>query len=144
MTTREETLAVVETSAGGLISTIFTDIVGASDWYIGSLVPYSSRARQRLLELKAASAVSESAATEMARACRRVLGADWVLSETGITGPQSGRRSTKPVGLVAIAVAGPKESSMEVRLDGGSRQANKLAFAAASLSFLLAALEEAS
>ena len=135
---------MVETSAGGLISSILTDIAGASDWYIGSVVPYSSRARQRVLGLKPTSAVNESAATEMARACGRVLDADWVLSETGIAGPQSDRRSTKPVGLVAIAVAGRKEQSIEFRLNGGSRQENKLAFATASLNFLLAALEEAS
>lgn len=143
LTARRETLGVVETSAGGLISSFLTDIAGASDWYIGSLVPYSSRAKQRVLGLKPASAVSESAAIEMARACRRVFGADWVLSETGIAGPQTGRRSSKTVGLVAIAVAGREERSIELRMNGGSRRETKLAFAAASLEFLLAALEEA-
>lgn len=134
---------MVETSAGGLISSILTDIAGASDWHVGSVVPYSSRARQRILDLKAAQAVSESTATEMARACQRVLGADWVLSETGIAGPQAGRRSKKPVGLVAIAVAGREERSIERRVGGGSRHENKLAFAATGLNFLLATLEQA-
>jgi nicotinamide-nucleotide amidase len=143
LTARRETLGVVETSAGGLISSFLTDIAGASDWYIGSVVPYSSRAKQRLLGLEPASAVSESAAMEMALACRQVFGADWVLSETGIAGPQSGRRSSKPVGLLAIAVAGREERSIELSLNGGSRRDNKLAFATASLNFLLATLEGA-
>ena len=104
---------------------------------------YSSSAKQRVLGLRSAPGVSESAAMEMAQAGRRVLGADWVLSETGIAGPQSGRRSTKPVGLVAVAVAGPKEHSRELRLDGGNRKDNKLAFATAGLTFLLATLQEA-
>jgi PncC family amidohydrolase len=143
LTSRRETLAVVETSAGGLISSILTDIAGASDWYVGSAVTYSSSAKQRILGLRSAPAVSESAAMEMAQAGRRVLGADWVLSETGIAGPQSDRRSTKPVGLVAVAVAGPKEHSRELRLDGRNRKENKLAFATAGLTVLLATLQEA-
>ena len=142
LTARRETLAVVETSAGGLISSILTDIAGASQWYVGSVVPYSSRARQRILDLEPGSAVSESAATKLARAGQRILGADWVLSETGIAGPQFGRRSTKPVGLVAVAVAGREERSMKVRVSGRSRQENKLAFAATGLNLLLATLQQ--
>ena len=143
LTARRETLGVVETSAGGLISSFLTEIPGASDWYIGSVVPYSIRAKQRVLGLQPASAVSESAAMEMARACKLVFGADWVLSETGIAGPQISRRSSKPVGLVAIAVAGEEERSIELRVNGASRREIRLAFAAAGLEFLLAALEEA-
>lgn len=140
---RKETLAVVETSAGGLISSILTDIAGASDWYFGAVVPYSRRAMQQMLELDPATAVSESAASAMARAGQRILGADWVLSETGIAGPKSGRRSTKPVGRVAVAVAGPIERAHEFSLDRSNRHDNKVAFATASLTLLLAALQEA-
>ncbi len=142
LTTRGETLAVVETSAGGLLSSFLTDIAGASQWYVGAVVPYSNRLKQDLLDLSASEGVSQASALALARAGREKLGADWVVSETGIAGPQTARRSAKPVGLVAVAVVGATEAARETAFNDGGRRRNKLAFAWAGLNLLLETLQD--
>jgi PncC family amidohydrolase len=146
LSARGETLAVVETAAGGLISSALLGQPGASSWFLGSVVPYSAAARQAWLALPAdafgaAGAVSEPAAARLAAAVRDALGATWALAETGIAGPQTGRRSSKPAGLVYLAVAGPTGASRQLLTGLNDRRANQAAFAGAAIALLLETLE---
>jgi nicotinamide mononucleotide (NMN) deamidase PncC len=93
--------------------------------------------------------VSAEAALVLARAAREVLRTTWAVAETGIAGPQVGRRSSKPVGLTYVAVAGlfagqNVERVVEVFTGLGEREGNRRAFADAALSLLLACLEQLS
>jgi len=143
---RGETLAVVEASAGGLACSRLTAIPGSSRWFLGGVVAYSARAKERWLglgpeALPGTGVVSPEAAVALARAVRQALGATWGAAETGIAGPQVGRRSSKPTGLGYVAVVGeaggaPVERVAEVATGLDDRGANQAAFAEALLALL--------
>ena len=146
---RGETLAVAETAAGGLISARLLAIPGASRWFLGGAVAYSAGAKAAWLglspeDLAGSGVVSAESAAAMARAARERLGATWGLAEAGIAGPQTGRRSTKPAGLVYVAVSGLIDGVEEVRTGLEDRAGNQQAFAAAALRLLARVLSEAS
>lgn len=106
------TLATAESCTGGALAAALTSVAGSSDYFPGGVVAYSLGAKERLLGVPGAilhgdaapGAVSEACAIAMARGARRVLGADFALSTTGIAGPGGGEPG-KPVGLVFIAFA---------------------------------------
>jgi PncC family amidohydrolase len=143
---RTETLAVAESACGGLLSHLLTNTPGSSAWFRGAVIAYSNKAKLDLLGLSqelldSAGAVSATCALAMARGARLRLQADWGLAETGIAGPQTSRRSTKPAGLAYLAACGPGvERVIEVRSGLDERLANKEAFATAALELLLALL----
>lgn len=141
---RGETLGVVETAAGGRLSDLITDRPGCSAWFGGGVIAYSQASKRRLAGPEGeartpVSAVSAESAEWLAAQARRWLGTDWGIGETGITGPQTGRRSTKPAGLAYVAVAGPQGQSQvaEVMTGRDQRSVNKHAFARAALQLLL-------
>ena len=145
---RGETVAVAETAAGGLISASLTAVPGASAWFLGGVVPYAALAKVRWLDLNAdrlsdAGTVSQEAAQQMAAAARAALGATWGLAETGIAGPQTGRRSAKPAGLVCLAVDGPRAESREWLTGLPGRAENQAAFTRLALELLLESLRRA-
>lgn len=137
---RKETVAVAETSAGGLLLATLLGVAGASAWVVGGVVPYSNEARVALLgpsALVEGSVVDEVAALALARAVRVRLGADWGIGESGIAGPQQGRRSAKPAGMICLAVVGPTiERTRTVVLEDLGRRANMQAFAREGLQLL--------
>ena len=110
---RGRTMSCAESCTGGMIGAAVTDIPGASQVFLGSAVTYSNEAKMGLLgvsedSLKAFGAVSDRAASEMARGAVEAFGSDVSVAVTGIAGP-GGATDTKPVGLVYIAVAdGPR------------------------------------
>ena len=147
LTARGETLAVAESAAGGLVCLRITAQPGSSAWFLGGVVAYSNLAKERWLgigaeALRATGAVSPAAALALARAVREALGATWGAAETGIAGPQVGRRSAKPAGLAYLAVVGdvggrPVERVVERSTGLDDRRANQEAFAEALLQLLL-------
>jgi len=139
-------VAAGEGACGGELGLLLSRRLGRR--FKGGIVAYSNAAKAELLgvspELIAtAGAVSPEVARAMARGARRLFGADWGVAETGIAGPQTGRRSPKPAGLAYLAVSGPVERVVEVRTGRGRRAANRRAFARAALGLLLAVWEEA-
>lgn len=103
------TIALAESSLGGLMSSWLTSIPGSSAFFRGSVVAYDNAAKVKLLGVSAESlaafgAVSEAVAAEMATGVRLAFEADLALAETGITGP-SGATGSKPLGLFYLAFA---------------------------------------
>ena len=147
LTERRQTVAAVEASAGGRLSTALTGIPGSSAWFLGAVIVYSAAAKEVLLGITAADlaisgAVDASAALVLARAARQRFGATWAVAETGVAGPLGGHRSRKPPGLAYVAVVGPTgEEVREVQTGRDDRQANQQTFAASALSLLAKQLD---
>jgi len=144
---RKETIAIAESSTGGLVSAALLSVAGASSYFLGGGVIYTRDARRELLGLPEDFVTMPGANEEYARiaakAMRDKFGCTWGLCETGATGPD-GNRYGNPPGHVAIAVIGPIERAMTLETGSADRQANMWAFAGAALSFLEETLKEAS
>ena len=144
LTERHETIAVTESSTGGLIAAALLAVPGASAFFLGGAVAYTRAARLALLGIGDADMQGLRPATEaysllIARSVRERLGASWCLGETGATGP-TGNRYGDPAGHTCIAVAGPLERSVTLETGSADRQANMEAFAKRALELLDEAL----
>lgn len=140
----EETLAVAESSTGGLVGSMVTDVPGSSEYFDRSLVTYANRAKVDLLDVSRETiaehgAVSEATAREMAIGVRDNAGTDWGVSTTGVAGPGGGSERT-PVGTLFVGVASAARHSSrgsDVRVErfefDGDRWENKDSFARQAL-----------
>lgn len=142
LTERGETIAVAESSTGGLISSSLLAVPGASKFYIGGAVVYTARARLTLLDIPQKAmdglrSASEPYAVLLARVASKNLKATWGLSETGATGPD-GNRYGDAAGHSCAAVVGPDtEVSLTVETGLDDREANMRRFAEHALALLL-------
>ena len=147
MLSRGETLALAESSAGGLLSAALLSRAGASAYYFGGAVLYTRRSRRLLTTLTSDDTVgmrssSPPYAALLARHQRSRFRASWGLAETGAAGPD-GNTYGDPAGHTCLAVDGPVPMDRMLRTGHGGRAANMLAFAAAALQLLDAALDAA-
>lgn len=137
---RGDTIAVAESSAGGLIAASLLAQPGASAFFLGGAVVYTAQARSALLGITAADmdgmrSSSEPYALLLARRLCERFGATWGLAETGAAGP-SGNRYGDSAGHSCFAIAGPVEMVRTIETGAGDRQANMRAFAASALALL--------
>jgi PncC family amidohydrolase len=137
---RKETIAVAEGSAGGLIAAVLLAVPGASAYFVGGAVVYTSAARAALAGIEAADMTgirpaSEPYATLLAQRMRERLNATWGLAEAGAAGP-SGNRYGDPAGHTCVAIAGPLQKVVTLRTGNADREANMRAFAARALELL--------
>jgi nicotinamide-nucleotide amidase len=142
---RRETIAIAESSAGGLIAASLLAVPGASAYFLGGAVVYTKQARAALLELTDADLVGMRPATEpyaqlLARTVRKRHAAVWGLAETGATGPK-GNRYGDAAGHACLGIAGPVEKAITFETGSPDRIANMRAFARAALELLVAALK---
>ena len=144
---RKQTIAVAESSTGGLISASLLAVPGASAYYLGGTVIYTIAARRELLGLTKADIQAQTPLTEgyvalCAKTIRTRLNATWGIAELGATGP-AGTSYGHPPGICVLAVDGPM--CMTVRLETGrpDREANMWEFTAAGLGLLARALAAA-
>jgi nicotinamide-nucleotide amidase len=137
---RKQTIAVAESSAGGLIAASLLAVPGASAYFLGGAVVYTYKARQVLLAIPDAALTGMRPSTEpyallLARTARDRFGATWGLSETGATGP-TGNRYGDAAGHACVAFAGASEQALTVETGSADRAANMRAFAQAALTLL--------
>lgn len=141
---RGETIAVAESSAGGLISAALLSVGGASAYYRGGAIVYTPKARAALMgvtkdQMEGMRSASEPYARFMARRVREHMAATWGLVETGATGP-SGNAYGDAAGHCCVALSGPIELSLTIETGHGDRTANMETFRDAALQLLLDAL----
>jgi nicotinamide-nucleotide amidase len=141
---RGETIAVAESSTGGLISAALLALPGASAYFLGGAVVYTQVARRALLDLPDIAPLGMRAATEpyarlLAQTARQRFSASWALAESGATGP-TGNRYGDAAGHSCIAVAGASERAITLETGSADRVGNMHAFTAAALDLLLESL----
>jgi len=137
---KKQTIAVVESSAGGLINAALVAVPGASAFYLGGAVVYTVNAREGILgltkdDVKGMRSASEPYAKLIAKRVREKLGATWGLSETGASGPTGNRYGDAP-GHACIAVSGPVEAVITLETGSAEREANMRHFARRALALL--------
>ena len=138
---RKETIAVAESSTGGLISAALLSVPGASAYFLGGAVVYTRDARRLLMEIsdaemKGLRSASEPYAQLLARQMCTRFATTWALSETGATGP-TGNRYGDAAGHCCMALAGPVEKAITLETGSGDRQGNMRMFAKTALNLLL-------
>jgi nicotinamide-nucleotide amidase len=142
---RGETVAVAESSAGGLVSAALLAVPGASAYFLGGGVIYTREARRVLLglpdEQTRMRGATEDYAQLVARTIRENLETTWGLSESGATGP-TGNRYGNPAGHACFAIAGPVERATTLETGIADREENMRRFAIAALEYLEAALKD--
>ena len=142
---RNETVAVAESSTGGLISAALLSLPGASAYFVGGGVIYTRYARAGLLMVPEIDMTvrgsTESYALKMASLIKGRLNTTWGLSESGATGPSGNRYGDAP-GHSCIAIAGSVQAATTVETGDSDREANMWAFTKAALALLEGSLRQ--
>ncbi|MET0507463.1 MAG: CinA family protein [Burkholderiaceae bacterium] len=145
---RGETVAVAESSAGGLVCAALLAVPGASAYFTGGAVVYTKAARAALLgmtteDMAGMRAETEPYARAIAVRIRERHGASWGLGESGAAGP-TGSRYGDASGHVTLAVVGPAATvSRTVENGGTDRPLNMRRFARQMLELFDEALAAA-
>lgn len=138
---RKQTIAVAESSTGGLIAAALLAVPGASAYFKGGAVVYTREARRILMDIsdetmKGFRSSSEPYAKLLAEQMRRRFETDWGLSETGATGP-TGNRYGDAAGHSCMAVAGRATKVITLETGSSDRADNMQVFAKTALELLL-------
>jgi nicotinamide-nucleotide amidase len=109
---QEKTVAVAESCTGGLLANLFTDVCGASKFFRGAIVCYSTDAKTQILDVPECliaqhGAVSAECAVALATSVAETLEADYGLAITGYAGPTGGTKDN-PVGTVYLGLHSPQ------------------------------------
>ena len=136
----KETIAVAESSTGGLVSAALLALPGASAYFVGGAVVYTKAARAALMgvgdaDMQDLRPSTEAYALMLAKRARERMGATWGIAETGATGP-TGNRYGDAAGHTCIAVSGPVERAITLETGSADRRANMDAFAKRALELL--------
>ena len=134
------TLATAESLTGGALGDLVSAAPGASETYLGGVVSYATSVKVGLLGVRQETVeecgvVSAACAREMASGVRRLVGADWSVSTTGVAGPT--QQEGKPVGTVFVGIAGPDGAvAHELHLEGDRAEIRERACSAAASTVL--------
>lgn len=144
---RGETVAVGESSAGGLVSASLLAVPGASKYFMGGGVIYTHRARKRLVKIDfkdhpGVRSSSEPYASLLAGSVRELLSATWGLAETGAAGP-TGNSYGDDAGHTCVAVTGPVTDVRTLETVSSDREANMWAFTDEALELFIECLKRA-
>jgi nicotinamide-nucleotide amidase len=137
---RKRTLALAESCTGGLIAHRMTNVPGASEVFLGGIVAYANRSKEKYLGvpaeiLRTKGAVSEEVAHAMAAGARAGFKADYALAVTGIAGPGGGTPE-QPAGTVFIALATPSGITVKKNFNAWDRETFKLVTSQQALDWL--------
>ena len=139
-------IATAESCTGGMISAAITSVSGSSSVIELGICSYSNRIKSEVLEvnektLAEFSEYSKRCAKEMACGVRRLSGADYAVSTTGVAGP-TGDSPLHPVGEVFIAVCSEKSVLSERFLFDGNREQVRAKACETALEQLISVIEE--
>lgn len=136
-----QSLAISESSIGGLLSASLIAVPGASAFFLGSSVIYTRQAGKALLGLTGSPApglrpLTQDYVLAMARVMRQRMGSTWAIAEMGASGPAASPYGP-PAGTCVIAIAGPVERAVTINTGAGDRAANMRDFARGGLHLLI-------
>ena len=141
-----KTLSSAESCTGGLAGMLLTSIPGSSKWFKGGVIAYSNAVKINILKVSSSvieksGAVSRETVLEMALGVRKLMGTDFSISISGITGPGGGTPE-KPVGTVWMALCSEQSVTAEMMRFAGERDVVRRKAADYLLTKLYALLEK--
>ena len=121
---KKMTFSAAESCTGGELAKRFTDMPGASEFFLGGVTTYTNGAKAKLLGIdpeliEAKGAVSREVAIEMAERVRALLGTDMGIGVTGLAGPDGD--GVHEVGTVFVSLA-TKDGTFVRELHVGDRR----------------------
>ena len=107
---RRLTICTAESCTGGLISKLFTDNSGSSEWFDCAFVTYTNNAKQQMLgvnpiTIESSGAVSQPTVIEMSEGAINKSNSNVSIAISGVAGPSGGTKE-KPVGMVWVSWSG--------------------------------------
>ncbi len=126
LTRKNKTISTAESCTGGGIAQLLSSVQGASNYFKGSVVSYSTEVKQNVLSIsknliEEHSVVSAEVAQAMALSIKKLMNTDYAIATTGNAGPSKGE-SDADVGTVFIALATPNEVVVEMFNFGQPRE----------------------
>lgn len=146
LTTCKETVAVCESSAGGLVSACLLAIPGSSAYFIGGTVLYSYIIRKALVNMDREDHARYGGSTpelisDISKNFRKKIEAIWIIGEGGAAGPSKSPYGHN-AGYTALAVIGPVSRTQILETGSTDRIQNMSAFATGLLRLFLEVLKE--
>ena len=119
-------LSAVESVTGGKLSSTIIKKSGASNFFKGSLVTYSTESKKNILQINKDllfnfSPDSKEISREMVKSGKKILNTDYCISTTGNAGPSTNDNYSK-VGQIFISIATPKKLITEELYLTGPRE----------------------
>lgn len=144
LSSRNETISIAETAAGGIISASLLSVPGASKYYKGGLTLYTLESRIQFAgwtedTKKNYHGPNKDVVSGLAKNVREKLGSTYCLCESGIAGPgASGSSRERTPDFVALAVASEDGIMTDEQVTGmgGDREKNMVEFARLGLELL--------
>jgi PncC family amidohydrolase len=139
-------LAVTESSTGGLLGHLITNVPGSSTYFKGGVIAYANEVKADMLGVSSQTldtfgAVSKETVIEMARGVRRVLNSDIGVAISGIAGPDGGT-DEKPVGTTVIGMSALEKEASKMFVFKGERMDIKVQAAQEAMQLVVDFLEE--
>ena len=139
-------LAVTESSTGGLLGHLITNVPGSSTYFKGGVIAYANEVKANMLGVSSQTldtfgAVSKETVIEMARGVRRVLNSDIGVAISGIAGPDGGT-DEKPVGTTVIGMSALEKEASKMFVFKGERMDIKVQAAQEAMQLVVDFLEE--
>ena len=134
-------VGAAESLTGGAVSSALAAAPGAGEWFRGAVVAYSEEVKFEVLGVEPGPLVCEPCALQMAEGAAKTLGADAVVSTTGVGGP--GEQEGEPAGTVYVGLfVHGRASCTRLELDGDPAEVVEAATTEA-LGLLLEAMRTA-
>ncbi|MFM9824581.1 CinA family nicotinamide mononucleotide deamidase-related protein [Flavobacterium sp.] len=114
---QNKTISTAESCTGGKVAQLLSSVNGASHYFKGGVVSYSTETKIKVLGLSESliqtySVVSAEVAKQMAINVKSMMKTDYAIATTGNAGPTKGEAQAE-VGTVFIALATPNEVIVE-------------------------------
>jgi len=147
MTERGLRLATAESTVGGLIGHLLTNVPGSSKVFVGGITAYHGGPKMSLLgvdrdTLRAEGSISEDVVRVMAEGAREAFDVDVAIAESGMAAPRDPAEPAKGVYVIGIAAEG-YDNVARYEFDG-DRESTKDQAAAQALQLVLDYLDATS
>jgi len=108
-------LSTAESCTAGYISSLLTSIAGSSDYFEGSLVVYSNKAKISALGVEEElinehTEVSAEVACRMAERVKEIMGTEYSIATTGYADAGGFGTEKNPAGTIYVAISTPDET----------------------------------